>query len=117
MILGLDLNSPAELRARDDRRSMSVGGKDGGKVIVVTKTMRKRKKRGERRTNLWPQQNFDHTRHPMVRVPGRVHYPPASVKSSYRSDVTWTVDTDLHRHRKAGGPEVAAVYLQNFSRR
>ena len=49
--LVLDLNSPAELRARDDRQSMSARGKGRGRVSVITEIVRKRRKRGERRSS------------------------------------------------------------------
>lgn len=61
--LGLDLKPPAELRARDDRRSMSADGKGSGRVSVITEIVRRRRKRGERRSShFWLQQSFDHTR-------------------------------------------------------
>lgn len=47
-ILFLDLNSPVELRARDDLQAMSAGGEGSGRVTVITKIMRKRRKRGVR---------------------------------------------------------------------
>lgn len=44
--LNRDRNSPAELRARDDRRSMSAGGKGRGRVTVITEIVRKRRNTG-----------------------------------------------------------------------
>lgn len=62
-ILFLDLNSPVELRARDDLQAMWAGGEGSGRVTVITKIMRKRRKRGVRsRIHLWPHQSLDHTR-------------------------------------------------------
>lgn len=49
MTLGLDLNSRAELRARDGHRSMSEGGEGRGRVMVIIQIVRKRRKSGERR--------------------------------------------------------------------
>lgn len=60
--LGLDLRSLVELRARDDRRSMSVGGKGSSKVSVITEIVRRRKSGERRSSHFWPQQIFDHTR-------------------------------------------------------
>lgn len=69
----LDLNSPAELRTREERRSISTGGEGKGRVTVITEMVRRRMKNGHRRGRYFlARQSFDHTRQAYTEEKSRI---------------------------------------------